>query len=422
MRPDIVFHGHIRYRNDSAVAALANSRANTPSDRLLGCMVGLAVGDILGCPVEGLSYRDIRARHGTVSKLVWPELGSHWRLPGLHSDDTQQALATLEACRLAGRKKSWFSGKSTADRVAERLASLFVEGLKRHPQGRFGCWRGTGANFREAVKGLNRQTKMGAWYLQCGQPSAGLGVAMRIAPVGHLLADVREICDMTSKMSAVTHADALAYVSACAVAIACRLLREHRSGRFRVSSFLNGLTEEVRFAENSLDDLCDRRLFPRPTNSHQTLTSTLIDQVQELIDAPPSTAIPHISRVAGRILGKQIHPLGGFGPTGVAACLYFLLNCHPEPVQPVLMAVNAGGDTDTTAAVVGALSGSLAGTAPFVEPARDLVCLPEIVSQVQDFETTDGGGQTDLIQQEIYFTNLEEDMRAGLHNHHGRRR
>src|ERR1700758_4417506 len=70
-------------------------------ERVRGCMLGLAVGDALGAPLEGLSAQQIRAHYGQVLDFVdgaraWKRKPYRWRLPGLYSDDTQQALALCD--------------------------------------------------------------------------------------------------------------------------------------------------------------------------------------------------------------------------------------------------------------------------------------------------------------------------------------
>ncbi len=60
-------------------------------DRYRGCLLGLAVGDALGAPLEFLSRTDIAQRHGEVREM----LGGGWLQtePGEYTDDTQMALA-----------------------------------------------------------------------------------------------------------------------------------------------------------------------------------------------------------------------------------------------------------------------------------------------------------------------------------------
>ncbi|MEU1400799.1 ADP-ribosylglycohydrolase family protein [Streptomyces sp. NPDC005728] len=67
--------------------------------RVRGCLLGGAVGDALGYPVEFASLDRIRAAHGErgVTGLV---PGAHGRI-GLVSDDTQMTLFTAEALRQA---------------------------------------------------------------------------------------------------------------------------------------------------------------------------------------------------------------------------------------------------------------------------------------------------------------------------------
>src|SRR5271155_5904010 len=70
-------------------------------DRVRGCLLGLAVGDALGAPLEGLSCQQIKAHYGRVRNYVdgvqaWKRKPHRWRLQGLYSDDTQQALALCD--------------------------------------------------------------------------------------------------------------------------------------------------------------------------------------------------------------------------------------------------------------------------------------------------------------------------------------
>ena len=72
----------------------------TRMDRARGCLLGLAIGDALGAPLEGLSAQQIRAHYGLVDDYVdgaraWKKKPYRWRMPGLYSDDTQQALAYI---------------------------------------------------------------------------------------------------------------------------------------------------------------------------------------------------------------------------------------------------------------------------------------------------------------------------------------
>ena len=183
----------------------------TQPDRIRGALLGLAWGDVLGCPVEGWDARHIRAVYGAYDDLpsAYPARllrGGGVRLSrlrplGLHSDDTQQALALLNVCLSPG---GW---------SAERWAVCLVQGMAG------GAWRGYGQNFKGAVAHLAR----GVAPAHAGSRTAGIGAAMRIGPLGALYwDDPATLATVVMESSITTHGDiragAIAYAVACAVA------------------------------------------------------------------------------------------------------------------------------------------------------------------------------------------------------------
>src|ERR1700709_2340394 len=79
-----------------------------PLDRARGCLLGLAVGDALGAPLEGLSASQIRSHYVQITNYVdgaiaWRRKPYRWRMPGLYTDDTQQALALSDVLLERGR-------------------------------------------------------------------------------------------------------------------------------------------------------------------------------------------------------------------------------------------------------------------------------------------------------------------------------
>src|SRR5262249_55302321 len=150
----------------------------TVEDRIQGSLLGLAWGDVLGSPVEGWHADQIAQVYGTYKKLPaeYPyeaiaPLGApiyHKLRPlGLHSDDTQQALALIDVCLAP---EGW---------KLENWAAWLVAGRKR------GVWRGTGRNFNSAVAKMKR----GYTPQTAGSLSAGLGAAMRAGPLGAIYRD-----------------------------------------------------------------------------------------------------------------------------------------------------------------------------------------------------------------------------------------
>src|SRR5947209_11185389 len=130
-------------------------------DRVSGCLLGLSVGDALGAPLEGLSAQQIRAHYGQVDDFVdgaraWKKKPYRWRLPGLYTDDTQQALALADVLLECGGVDP------------DRLAALYL-GLATPKGAHLGAHRGIGRSFRAVLAELER----GVSPRQTGQTSAG---------------------------------------------------------------------------------------------------------------------------------------------------------------------------------------------------------------------------------------------------------
>src|SRR4029077_14620079 len=175
-------------------------------ERVRGSLLGLAVGDALGAPLEGLSAQQIRAHYSQVVDFVdgaraWKRKPYRWRMPGLYSDDTQQALALSDVLLESGRVEP------------ARLAELYL-GLA-NPKGTYvGAHRGVGRSFRQVLADLER----GVSPHQTGQPSAGIGAAMRIAPVAlYFHGEPESMFEAVMAASLMTHRDIRSLAGAMAV-------------------------------------------------------------------------------------------------------------------------------------------------------------------------------------------------------------
>jgi ADP-ribosyl-[dinitrogen reductase] hydrolase len=154
-------------------------------DKILGCIIGGALGDCIGGPYEG-QQMPVKLDHQ-----------QRWNL----SDDTQMTLATCEAISRRG-----YVDPSA---IASVLGSWFKE--KRIT--------GVGASTLKALSELNIG---GHWALvgRKGEMGAGNGAAMRIAPLAFCLNPkdhkarvlIRDVCR-------ITHHNEEAYVGALAVAL-----------------------------------------------------------------------------------------------------------------------------------------------------------------------------------------------------------
>lgn len=158
-------------------------------EKILGCILGGAIGDAMGGPCEGAEPRVALDRNET------------WRI----SDDTQLTLATCEAISRNG-------GVVDPSAIADRFAAWHRERKIT----------GMGAS---TFKSLSELAVGGHWALvgRKGEYAAGNGAAMRVAPLAFCLNptipnDRQKIRDV----SRITHHNEEAYAGALAVVAAIR--------------------------------------------------------------------------------------------------------------------------------------------------------------------------------------------------------
>jgi ADP-ribosyl-[dinitrogen reductase] hydrolase len=313
-------------------------------DRVRGCLLGMAIGDALGAPLEGLSAQQIRAHYGQVIDFVdgaraWKRKPYRWRMPGLYSDDTQQALALTDVLLEHQRVEP------------ERLAEIYL-GLAT-PKGTYvGAHRGVGRSFRQVLADLER----GVSPRETGQRSAGIGAAMRIAPVAlYFPADLDAMYAAVMAASLMTHRDVRSLAGAHAVTHAVRRLttddQRDPSLLFRLAADV-ARDEERIAAEADLNGVTSIATYGRSV-------SRAIAHVESLLELPRDRALAALVEEANRHGAEPTckRATMGFPPACIPTCLYLLMttDCFEEALIEI---VNLGGDADTTGAILGALAGA----------------------------------------------------------------
>jgi ADP-ribosyl-[dinitrogen reductase] hydrolase len=315
-------------------------------DRVRGCLLGMAIGDALGAPLEGLSAQQIKTHYGRVQNYVdgsraWKRKPYRWRACGLYSDDTQQALAICDVlldCRRID---------------PERLADLYLALLT--PKGSFvGAHRGIGRSFRHVLAALEQ----GVPAHQTGQMTAGIGAAMRIAPVALYFGDdTRGMYDSVMAASLMTHRDIRSLGGALAVSHTVRRLvaGEPRdpSVLFRVAADV--FRDEKRLTSEHGDLVINIKQFGGSL-------SRSIAHAERVLEAPREQALAALVDEANQHGAEPIcrRPTMGFPPACIPTCLYLLLTTDSFE-EAICEVVNLGGDTDTAGAILGAMAGAYYG-------------------------------------------------------------
>ncbi len=375
---------------------------STRTPRALGCLLGLAVGDALGAPLEGLSAQQIRSHYGSVAGYVdgaiaWKRKPYRWRMPGLYTDDTQQALALCDVLLECGR--------ADADRLAQVYLAL------ANPRGAYvGAHRGVGRTFRLVLADLER----GVSPRHTGSPTAGIGAAMRIAPAAVYFGDdAQGLFESVMDASLMTHRDIRSLSGAMAVAFAVKRLMDEEE---RDPSFLFRVAADVARAEDRIAAEYPNEVLSLAT--YRRSVSSSIAHVESVIDLPRDRAFAAIVEEANRHGAEPgcRRPTMGFPPALIPTCLYLLVTTDTFE-EALIEVVNLGGDADTAGAILGAMAGAYHGDRAIPDRLLDGLQNREgVAMRAEALARRDATGLDipDLVETERRLGGREEACRDGL--------
>jgi ADP-ribosyl-[dinitrogen reductase] hydrolase len=274
---------------------------------LVGCILGTAVGDSIGLPYEGLSKRRARRLFGP------PDRHRLFFGLGMVSDDTEQTCL-----------------------VAQSLIECWgdVEQFQRRLMVRLRCWlltapAGVGfATLRAIVKSL-----VGFPPSRCGVFSAGNGAAMRSAILGAAIDDHARLLKIVESSCEITHTDPKALFGALAVALAANLAT--REAPIEPSEYSTALRHFL--PQSSADEFL-----------------SLIEHAVQSAERGESTDIFALEAGMGRGISGYVYQT-------VPVAIHAWLNNQENFRDAVAAVVRCGGDTDTTAAIVGGIVGCHVG-------------------------------------------------------------
>lgn len=343
--------------------------------RIQGSLVGLAVGDALGAPVE---FRpNAYLKEHPVKNM---QSGGTWGLQaGQWTDDTSMALCLAASLIIKRgfnaydqfeRYRRWYKdgymsstgkcfdiGKSTRQAITEFenrqqkvRSQLLAEGYKHNEQH-------FDAMIERRMDDDANNLKLGA------SDSAGNGALMRLAPIPCFFQsydDVRKYVDVATQL---THGDQRA-IDAC------------RFYAGLIWHAVNGRTKAELLHEDFYRD---------------TLKLSLQNEI--LVIAQGSYKKKKNGYEDG-VRGK------GYSANALEAALWAFYNDKDDFETGVLLAVNLGDDTDTTAAIYGQLAGAVYGINRIPKHWVDQLFKVEFIKAVAKGLYTTGGNSENRQQQE----------------------
>ncbi len=265
--------------------------------KFIGALLGTAVGDALGAPLEGWSRERVARVYGEAGRLEMVE--------GRYTDDTEQMIGVAESLL----RNTGFDGADMARTLVRNM----------NPK------RGYGPGSRAAFERLRagEQWDEAAQGLFGGMGSYGNGAAMRIAPVGLYYYDnPKELREVAYQSSQITHAHELGKEGAALQAFAIALaVREDRN------EMLSQLDEFV----------------------HHELYKNKLRRMERLLRTEASS---------GEVIAELGNGMAAFDsvPTAIYSFLRF-----DDFERSVVYAIRLGGDTDTIGAMTGAICGAYYG-------------------------------------------------------------
>ena len=313
--------------------------------KYIGCLLGGAVGDALGYPVEFMTYQEIVHSFGSkgITDLLLSESGK-----SLISDDTQMTLFTTEGllwakrvqnkhgyCNIAARcfysYQRWLhtQGYALADSSYQWI--LDDKRLDLHSPllsiRELYARRAPGNTCLQALSEAKEQNY--GTIEESINDSKGCGGVMRVAPVGLIFYyDPSKAFDVGCQVAAITHSHPTGYISAGAYAAMIAYITRGFTVEQAVCSVLK-LLEEVSGGEETYKLLHKAVEYYRLGNPSLEKLSTL---------------------------GQ-----GFLAEEALAIAVYAAL-CYSENLKKaVIFAVNHDGDSDSTGSICGSLLGTYLG-------------------------------------------------------------
>ena len=332
-------------------------------DKAQACLVGVQIGDALGQPVETMKREEIlqaqvQDQDGTVLKISGRPIEGF--LPAIQKriSQTAQLIAgdttdDWQLTRAVARSLIASGGYDQNSMARSHIAALFETNV------------GWGGTTKRGIKEIfqwhlsngqaGRSPQVMAWEVpvsEAGLPKvAGNGVAMKVSSLAIFYAintsahtvecgepsdEMEGLMPMVEKLAGLTHPSSEAFLTAYALAVTISRL----------------LVKPVRTLQDRADLI--RYLRHRVGEAERCIRRS--DKF------PIGEAVEHLGKVAGdpEAVFREITPGFRAGQSVLYAIGMFL--CYPTNFRKaVLTAVNDGGDSDSTASMVGALVGANCG-------------------------------------------------------------
>lgn len=344
---------------------------NAIKDRIRGSLIGGAIGDALGYPVEFISsYAGIQRKYGVggITRLdthQWWLEEDNGNEKAVVSDDTQMTLFT--ACGLLNAKKD---NVPFLPSICRSYVEWLLTQTGNKKRGYDRCWisKLPELNVRRApgntcITSLN-DILMGR---EPANNSKGCGGVMRIAPIPLYgvvddRMDIRKACQLAADASELTHQHPLGYIPSALVSyIIYKLAQDEAPERETCKDYIReGLNVIAELFSNHSEDV---KRF-----SHLIKTAILWSDI----------STDDVRTIEDELGG------GWVAEETVAIAVYCSLAYFDNFERAMIAAVNHSGDSDSTGAVTGNILGAAVGYDAIPQFFKDDLELHDIILHIAD--------------------------------------
>ncbi len=318
-------------------------------DKYTGCLLGGAIGDALGAPVEFLSHEEITRQFGSRGITEYaPAYGGIGKI----TDDTQMTLFTGEGMLrsfVRGSLRGIGSDTGCVEHAYHRW--LETQNLKSPKIDELDGWLITHRELlSERAPGRTCILSLGTMNGRNG--SKGCGGVMRTAPCGLYAASLGRTVESAFKfgveVSAITHG--------------------HPTGQI-TGGFLSAVIYELVNGSSLMESFTAAQRIARTYDDHEETTKA-VDLAVEC-----HRRCMAFSDAIG-LLGE-----GWIAEEALSISIFCALSAH-DFEHGVIMAVNHGGDSDSTGAITGNILGALWGESMIDRSWLEPLELQEVIREM----------------------------------------
>ena len=330
-------------------------------NRIRGCLLGGAVGDAFGYPVEYLTFEQIQKKYGKAGILGYDLTNGFAEI----SDDTQMTLFTANALLFADTRRRVGAPGGT---IEGATAACYQDWLRTQqepyprPDGDYISWLAHVPElYHRRAPGNTCLTAIGqgakGTIIHPINQSKGCGGIMRVAPIGLYTKHPEKAGLLAAQNAAMTHGHELGYIPAGMLGYCISTLSHEEN-----TSLLTVIQSSMDWATRQFS-----------TAKHLPELTTLVEQAVSLA----TSTLPDEEAI--RTLGE-----GWVAEETFAIAVYCALKYERDFDQALIAAVNHDGDSDSTGAVTGNLLGASLGLSGIPQKYQHALELRKVILELAD--------------------------------------